>query len=578
MNCEFIVELSKLRKQSMESVENISGIDRFNRYMHVVRPIENELKDLLRHIKGTDQKFLVLLCGSAGDGKSHLLTYLKHVDDENLLEDFELYNDATESKSPTMTSIETLAEALRAFDDVHLHNAGDKKMILAMNLGTLSNFIESATSKGYTELKKYVESSHIFSGSLGSAEYVENSAFQYVSFSDYQPFTLSENGVQTEYLQALFEKIFVANFENPFYISSQKCNECTLQKKCPVKHNYEFVAKKNVQHQVINKIVEVIIKDKLLASTRDILNFVYDILVHPDFSEKNISMSAANEYENLTRYMEYSTPALMYEYADISPLMDAVRSHDLLGIRSEEFDHKATRFRAAVDITDNVNQALDKTPYREKSNEYDLSAINSAQSNLKNTLFKFICRVEFLTIEQNLMEIHDFAKLLYYQNVGQEKKLEPLYKTIKKDIFAWEGLFPENLICIDNTSEDFYVLEELFIKPFPSPMPEVDRTEIVRFHPTIKICFRKDASSEENAEISLDYNLYKLFIKMSEGYRPTVQDKNLHTDFVSFIDQLAQFGEKNNKIIFLQKGLPSSPQMRIQEGEFDDEYEFKVIR
>lgn len=80
MGCKFLSQLSKLRKSSMESVENITSFDAFKKYLHVLRPVEEELRSLLSRVKATNKKTLILLCGSAGDGKSHLISYLKNAD------------------------------------------------------------------------------------------------------------------------------------------------------------------------------------------------------------------------------------------------------------------------------------------------------------------------------------------------------------------------------------------------------------------------------------------------------------------------------------------------------------------
>ena len=88
MACSFIAELSKLRKLSVESVENTKSFDDFKRYMHVLRPVETELRKLLVHVNDSNHKALVLLCGSAGDGKSHLLSYLRNADQEHLLDSY----------------------------------------------------------------------------------------------------------------------------------------------------------------------------------------------------------------------------------------------------------------------------------------------------------------------------------------------------------------------------------------------------------------------------------------------------------------------------------------------------------
>lgn len=163
MACNFISELSKLRKLSAESVENTASFDAFKKYLHVLRPVESELRTLLSRVNSANKKTLVLLCGSAGDGKSHLLSYLRNADSEHLLDMFELYNDATESSAPLLTAIDTLAEKLAPFNDDNYLNDDGFKMILAINLGTLNNFIESEKGQAFSALKKYVDINEIFS-------------------------------------------------------------------------------------------------------------------------------------------------------------------------------------------------------------------------------------------------------------------------------------------------------------------------------------------------------------------------------------------------------------------------------
>ena len=153
MACAFIAELSKLRKKSIESVGNVTSFDEFKKYLHVLRPIETELRNLLKKINESNQKTLVLLCGSAGDGKSHLMSYLRHADSEHLLDSFELYNDATESSAPELTFDETLAERLAPFNDENYQINDHYKMIMAINLGTLNNFIESERGQNFSALK-----------------------------------------------------------------------------------------------------------------------------------------------------------------------------------------------------------------------------------------------------------------------------------------------------------------------------------------------------------------------------------------------------------------------------------------
>ena len=260
--------------------------------MHISRNVEEELIEILHKIEVSGRKSLVLLCGSAGDGKSHLLSYLKN--DLKLLDNYVVYNDATESSAPSKTAIETLSEALQGFSDKNLDQPG-KNFILAINLGVLSNFVESTYGEAFKQLREYVINSNILTNQLDEKGYEKNSAFQHVSFSDYHMYNLTMHGINPEYVERILEKIFHMGLENPFYDAYNKCKECPLSKKCPVKHNYEFFTNEKNRKYVANTLVEVIIKDKEILTTREILNYIYDIVVAQNFNHKKIAQSLTNE-------------------------------------------------------------------------------------------------------------------------------------------------------------------------------------------------------------------------------------------------------------------------------------------
>ena len=159
-SCKFTNELNRLRKSSSDSIDHVEKFDRFKKYMHVSRTAEEDLKDILRRINASGKKTLVLLCGSAGDGKSHLLSFLKNSDEEQLIDNYVVYNDATESSAPSMTAIQTLNNLLGSFKDYNLDMPG-QNVILAINLGVLSNFVESEYGDEFSMLRNYVEGSNI---------------------------------------------------------------------------------------------------------------------------------------------------------------------------------------------------------------------------------------------------------------------------------------------------------------------------------------------------------------------------------------------------------------------------------
>ena len=575
MACTFIEELSKLRKLSMESVENTASFAPFKQYLHVVRPVEDELRTLLRRVNRENKKCLVMLCGSAGDGKSHLMSYLRHADPEGLLNSFELYNDATESSAPELTSIDTLYEKLAPFNDENYQVDDGYKMILAINLGTLINFIESDKGKAFTKLKQYVETNEIFSSYTRKELYIDDSVFQHISFADYQVFTLKEDGVGTEFLSTLIGKVFSKAEENPFYQAYKNNDSCTLCQRCPVRHNYEFLSKSEHQQSVIKKIVEVVIKDKAIVSTRDILNLLYDIIVHPDFD-----YCATSEVKYLTKYIQYSTPMLIYEYDDISPLLNCMRQHDILKERQAEMDVAATRFHSLENIYEAFTEATADTSYERLNDVTQIAVLGGIKPELKKLVYRFIVRTkeikgEYQASTQKAL-LAEYIKYLYYQQSGKEKQLKKLYESTKKAIMNWDGQFDTDYICVDDSNERFWVIEQLLIQSAIYKSKACEDDEVLRFSTNVKIRFKKSSGSDlETAEIDMDYALFEMISAMREGYRPTVQDKNKHADFVSFVQRLIEFGNKGTRIELLPKDHENDYRIIFEKNDFD--YEFRVV-
>ncbi|WP_304093514.1 DNA phosphorothioation-dependent restriction protein DptF [Phascolarctobacterium succinatutens] len=581
MACEFIMQLSKLRKSSAESVENTNAFNHFKEYLHVERHVEIELRKLLRSVNEKQGKCLVLLCGSAGDGKSHLISYMKNSDTEGLLDGYELYNDATESSEPTLTSIDTLADKLTNFDDEHYDNADGSKMIIAINLGTLNNFIESEKGKSFIKLRKYVEENDILSSYAQETGYKDNSVFQHVSFADYQVFSLSENGIQTVFLENLLEKVFSQNEDNPFYQSYKKGEtNCQLCQRCPVRHNFEFLSDPKNQQVLIHRIVQAVIIDKTIVATREVLNLLYDLIVHPDFDKQKISIGTS-VVQYLNDYISWTTPMLLNEYEDISPLINAMRSHDVLRNRTAIADEEATRFHSLDNIEKVFEDTAKGTPYIALNTISNVSQLGGIKPELKKIIYRFIARLKAMEHNLNRSEkeirFEQYLSYLYNQNSGNEKKLAALYESTKKAVLNWDGEFGGDFICIDESNEHNWILEELKLKAAINKDAPKITGEIKRFSPTISLRYKKDGQDNTKpVTIKIDFALYELISDMKAGYRPTIKDKNRHTDFVSFVQQLIELGNKEERVTIIPKDGDKKYQIVFEENDFG--FEFKVVK
>lgn len=548
-NCKLVDELNRLRKSSRDSIDGIGDFGDFKKYMHISRNVEEELIEILHKIEVSGRKSLVLLCGSAGDGKSHLLSYLKN--DLKLLDNYVVYNDATESSAPSKTAIETLSEALQGFSDKNLDQPG-KNFILAINLGVLSNFVESTYGEAFKQLREYVINSNILTNQLDEKGYEKNSAFQHVSFSDYHMYNLTMHGINPEYVERILEKIFHMGLENPFYDAYNKCKECPLSKKCPVKHNYEFFTNEKNRKYVANTLVEVIIKDKEILTTREILNYIYDIVVAQNFNHKKIAQSLTNEVSFLKEYISDITPSLMYEYTDKSVLLNQLQKYDPLLVRSEQADENAISYYVSSDVSEEVISAIGKETYSKVLCQ--ASAIEKINSDkvLKAQLFNILERLKKIKCDIIQDKAYmSFLNALYYFNTGTTKKYGEIYEVVEDAIIQWCGNEEQDNICFDDSHEGIALYEHIEFEPYLDISGNVKKNdELQRFVTFITVKY-ENKKTGEIISLDIDYSLYELIYKLAAGYIQTAEDRNNHADFISFIQKMLRTGSADKEIFLV---------------------------
>ena len=571
-NCKLVDELNRLRKSSRDSIDGIGDFGDFKKYMHISRNVEEELIEILHKIEASGRKSLVLLCGSAGDGKSHLLSYLKN--DLKLLDNYVVYNDATESSAPSKTAIETLSEALQGFSDKNLDQPG-KNFILAINLGVLSNFVESTYGEAFKQLREYVINSNILTNQLDEKGYEKNSAFQHVSFSDYHMYNLTMHGINPEYVERILEKIFHMGLENPFYDAYNKCKECPLSKKCPVKHNYEFFTNEKNRKYVANTLVEVIIKDKEILTTREILNYIYDIVVAQNFNHKKIAQSLTNEVSFLKEYISDITPSLMYEYTDKSVLLNQLQKYDPLLVRSEQADEDAISYYVSSDVSEEVISAIGKETYSKVLCQ--ASAIEKINSDkvLKAQLFNILERLKKIKCDIIQDKAYmSFLNALYYFNTGTTKKYGEIYEVVEDAIIQWCGNEEQDNICFDDSHEGIALYEHIEFEPYLDISGNVKKNdELQRFVTFITVKY-ENKKTGEIISLDIDYSLYELIYKLAAGYIQTAEDRNNHADFISFIQKMLRTGSADKEIFLV---TDDNRKAIIEKTKFGV-YKFKVVR
>ena len=548
-------ELSKLKDSSKEAVED-DNLSDFKNYLHIDRSIQDDFINEIEKVKDLNTSHLIMLCGSVGDGKSHLLAYLKKENPE-LLEKFTIHYDATESFDPEKTAIDTLATVLKPFNDSNIDNSSDK-FILAINLGVLNNFLESDYAKNeYTKLKEIIESAQIFDSSNVSKN-ISIDKVSFITFSDYNMFELTgdanSNYVSSKYISALFEKVTQNENFNPFYVAYLKDKESDYFS--PIISNYEILMSEEVQKTIIDYIIKIFIKYRRIISTRDLLNFIYEIIVPPEHVKNE-------DKENVKVLTNYSLPNLLFNSKDRSYLLRLFSQMDPTLIRNEELDRFIIDLNINEDIYKTLNHYfdLDKMELFEDFIEY-IQNFNKFNDVEKRELTTILIRLALFygkgIIKNNFRDnvYLTFLKYLYSYNTQSHKDYKYLFSEIREGIFHWKGSFKKNTICIDSL-DSFKVYKNLKMKPHPDKFENQLLDGLFlgnRFKTEIKVLFSVDTNSKK-IPLDVDFSLYEYIVRLCNGFKPNQTDKDdliILDEFISHL--LSENPDKDLYVLSLDTG------------------------
>lgn len=570
-----IEQLSMLKESSKEAVEGLNVFTDFKRYMHVDRNAQTELENIIMEASKSDKSQLILVCGSVGDGKSHIISYFKNKYPD-VISKFILHNDATESLEPNKTSMDTLNDLLQSFSDENIEN-GNEKIILAINLGTLNNFIDSDYGVRFTKLRQFVNDKKILEKSIEDNSFNSDENIQFVNFSDYSLFTLKDEKVESEYIKSLIKKITDKSEYNVFYESYKiNCGNCKNNRICPIKANYELLSEDPVQNAIVDLLVQCIIKSKIIISTRALLNFMYDLLIARTYIDIHSPMFK-NQIGRLKNY-EYInslTPNIIFDHEELSFIFKELNKLDPLNVRNREVDDFIISFNNSTSIMEFFEEYIDYPKgYIEKL--YESNIEQKLDKKSKKELLKLFIRSYYLCGKNDIFSLKDgvykdFIKYVYYWNKGDKVKLKTLYTEIKDGVLKWNGEADKNQIniFIGKNQIKYKVSEGLELKADPSNLTTNKETRLEKFLTTIEIKYKGDGL-DKSCGIDIDFPLYELLVRVGNGYRPNKKDKNHFIKFIEFINKIESAGSQKSELTFTEKNREENKKFRL---EYDDEFE-----
>ncbi|MBN8203074.1 DNA phosphorothioation-dependent restriction protein DptF [Bacillus sp. NTK034] len=529
---KFVSMLEVLQSSSKESVANADSFGRLSSYMHVKREIQMDFEKILNELKQKEKPGLLLLCGSVGDGKSHLLAYMKEKH-RDLLEGFFIHNDSTESYDYDKNSLETLEKVLSPFNESGI---ASRPVIIAINLGVLHNFYSKQRKEGkFQALCDFIDSCGVFDkGQQGNNQ---DGDFYLLNFADTQPYVLTKEGPKSPFFLQLIEKVTAQDHSNPFFSAWIQDQEKEITS--AAHSNYFFLQHQEVKESIVQSLIEVMIKKKIFISTRAFYNLLFDIIV--PINHQFLSTDAEIPVNDML-------PNLMYGHPDRSPLLAALHEVDPVKRRLEATDRLVANLMLESNPFHYVKEELG-----EKTSIGAWKQVNSMHQKGNHTEFsRLFVRQYALLYRKDYDEAYqEYINYLYSFYTGDEEDIGQLFELIEKVIYAWKGSPKDRYVFADPPNKMYRAAYEITIHP------EVDdnvfgsashQDNVERFTSSIRLGFSQRGKT---FLFELDYQLYSLLKQVNGGYRPNRQDIQDALQFSEFHDKLLQSADKKNNVLLV---------------------------
>lgn len=528
--------IKKLSQGSIESVKNGEDLGGFGEYLHICRPVEDKLKEKMDDISHAGGG-IVLLVGSAGDGKSHLISCArKNYPDM----DFNYYNDATASCSPTKTAIETLREALVDFNDANLGET-HKKMVLAINLGKLNAFIDDDYVKN--DFKEIIAAANPIFDCDGIMNPSENARIKFVLFTNYQIFEFnssdeSDYPVSSIFLSEILDRIVDKTKINPFYQAYLKDKASESNNNDPLLINYELLCISEIRKSIVMFIIEAIIRFKLMITPREYMDFIYSMLC----------CSNDDSYDEKKDFYESLLPSLLFCGGD-NRIQKALCNLDPLKSSNNIHNSDLSVLFTSYTIPKNYFDGgiLAEMP------QYMVKRIDKFYSNngkdIERTT-KFLFRLKHLLSYHSESIIYvkylDVLRSIFRSDTN---KMSRLYELVSAAIPRHSGSYygKKNMIPLNIQGGKYKLFSKLSMNP-RKIIPEIIANSDNEFLTNFCMIWK---CPDSEVKLKVNYQLYEYIYKLNEGRLAISYDNDKDICFSRFIRQLVEQCDSMEEITVL---------------------------
>jgi DNA phosphorothioation-dependent restriction protein DptF len=514
---KLIQALSVLSKSSpyavsTERLDSISSdLDDIKNYLYITTDIEIDFKTHLTSLSPNDKK-IIFLSGSSGDGKSEILTRYSH----SFSKRAKFHLDATHSFDPNANAIQTLNELFEEFE------AGSHPLVIGINVGMLGNYAQEGTCLPIKDsIKAFLENNkhsinHIF-----------------LNFEGYSKFQLNEDGHSSDFAMRILGKITAAD-DNIIrqYFDKELASQSPDRKLCA---NYRLLSIPEVQERLIDVLFKArLMKDQFLTA-RTLLDFIHTLLVGNGNSSEYL-------FDNLFEESDNELSSKIIEFDPANQRTNAIDKFVLsysLGLPDEEFE----KYTAFLSSELGIRKPSKPKPYSYLRLFYllkDMELGNNYHSKFYNDFSESL-----IDRYSNIWNLHNN----FEGDSSTKLSLRAFYRdTVVTAIHKYNNRNATNLDkgqFLISEHNKYQVVTEVELKPDLEAIKSNNESKPFFFIAHLKL-------NEKPFAVPININLLKLMEDIVKGYRPNKHDKNTVVLLDELVDQISEIAANSNTLVIVK--------------------------
>lgn len=528
----------QLRQGSKLAVQNGQQLTELDLYLHIERPIDKAVRDAMKSIQ-EEGGGLVMLAGSAGDGKSHMISTLKRE-----FPDFLFHNDASESPSYKMDALEVLKRHIAELDDTHIHTTS-KKILVAINIGKLSTFIDDQEAKEkFSLIVKAGEK--LLAQNYNALN--DEKRIKVITFANQQIFELYPEKTETAYpvdskfIRTILDKITKNDKQNPFYRAYIDSKPVGAEYE-PVFVNYELLSEPAVQDSIVKIIIEAIVRLKLMVTPRELLDFISHIIV-PEQTE---------EFKVKDDFFWTLLPTRLFSGGE-NKILKSVTKLDPVKHGSIAHNDKLSDLFTNPDIGScEVLTSLRETLH--PNFFYTLQEfISNNRKNIEEISILLLRLEHVLDYHAESETYRDYLQALcgYYNE--EDERLDYLYDLIKKNIPRYYGAYIDDtkLAPLSIQGPKYKLFSSIiYLKESPcDERPFFSINNRSMFETEIKTAW-KTSTNSPSIRFKVDFNFFTYLSEVASGKLQHKKSREKCVAFRTFINQIIKETEYQEELIIL---------------------------